>query len=131
VKIQDCLKGWSKDARVDGKACWASIDKKNLKSVLSELHKLGVYRICCISGVDTGEAIDVIYHFDYEGFRINVKIVLDKARPEIQSITRIYPGAGLYERELAEMLGVKVIGHPDPRNLFLYKDSPKTPLRRS
>jgi len=41
------------------------------------------------------------------------------------SVTDIFPGAVLYERDLMEMLGVKVENHPDPRRLFLPEDWPE------
>jgi Ni,Fe-hydrogenase III component G len=51
---------------------------------------------------------------------------------EIETVTDIFPGAVLYERDLMEMLGVQVKGHPDPRRLFLPDDWPagKFPLRK-
>jgi len=36
----------------------------------------------------------------------------------LKSLTPLYPGAELYERELMEKYGVKFAGHPKPLKLF-------------
>jgi Ni,Fe-hydrogenase III component G len=63
---------------------------------------------------------------------LNLKLSIPKTDLEIETVTDIFPGATLYERELMEMLGVQVKGHPDPRRLFLSDDWPagKFPLRK-
>lgn len=106
------------------------INKKDLLNVLNKLKLAGIHRIVSISGVDTGKKIDVVYHFNMEGKLINLKTSLSKKALFIKSITNIFPGATLFERELSEMLGVKIVGHPDMKLLFLDKKSPKTPLRK-
>jgi Ni,Fe-hydrogenase III component G len=45
-----------------------------------------------------------------------------KANPVIDTITPIIPGAILYEREIQDLLGLKVKDHPDPRRLVLPDD---------
>ena len=42
---------------------------------------------------------------------------LDKDYPEIESLTSIIPGANWAEREVQDLLGIKVNGHVDPRRL--------------
>jgi len=117
--------------RKEGENIWFSIGKTKLKGVLKEMKSMGVKRISFITGVDTGKDIEVIYHLIHKNKTINVRVSVDKKKPEVETITDIYPGANLFERELAEMLGVKVKGHPNLKNLFLDKDSPKAPYRKS
>ncbi|MGC9317836.1 MAG: NADH-quinone oxidoreductase subunit C [Armatimonadota bacterium] len=85
-----------------------------------------------ITGVDTGRQIEVLYHFAIDGVGLNVRAVVDKGFDRIDSITPVVPAAVLYEREVAEMLGVEMVGHPDPRRLVLPEDWPEGdyPLRR-
>ncbi|MBW6452103.1 MAG: NADH-quinone oxidoreductase subunit C [DPANN group archaeon] len=103
---------------------------KDLEEALSVLMKLGIYRISNITGCDTGEVIEVIYTFIWDNIPINLKIEIVRDNPKINTIIGMYPGAKLYERELSEMLGVKIVGNDEPENLFLAHDSPKTPLRK-
>jgi len=115
----------------EGDNLWISLERKKLKSVLKDLKELGVHRISSISGVDVGKNIEVIYHLIHKKKIINVRILVDKKNHTIETITDLYPGANLFERELAEMLGIHVKGHPNLKKLFLDEDSPKNPLRRS
>jgi NADH:ubiquinone oxidoreductase subunit C len=130
VTIENYLKKNSKAFFSDEKSLWFVLEKDNIRSVFKKLKDLGVYRISCISGVDVGKDIEIIYHFNFNKKRFNIKTSVSKENPEIETVSDIYHGCSLFERELAEMLGIKIKGHPDPRNLFLYKDSPKAPLRR-
>lgn len=114
----------------EGENIWISLEKKNIKKVLDELRSLGVSRISSISGVDVGKRIEVIYHFIHKKKTINFRISLDKKNCVVDSITDIYPGANLFERELYEMMGIQVKNHPNLKKLFLDKNSPKNPLRK-
>jgi NADH:ubiquinone oxidoreductase subunit C len=114
----------------EGDNLWISLEKKDIKKVLDELRSLGVSRISSISGVDVGKRIEVIYHLIHKEKTINLRISLDKKNCVADSVTDIYPGANLFERELHEMLGVEVRNHPNLKRLFLDKDSPKNPLRK-
>ncbi|MCD6591288.1 MAG: NADH-quinone oxidoreductase subunit C [Candidatus Aenigmarchaeota archaeon] len=109
---------------------WIKANRKNLKNILKELKSIGVHRISSITGVDVGKNIEVIYHLIHKHRTINIRVSVDKRKNEIETITDIYPGADLFERELMEMLGLVVKGHPNPKKLFLDEDSPQHPLRR-
>ncbi|MCK4336236.1 MAG: NADH-quinone oxidoreductase subunit C [Candidatus Aenigmarchaeota archaeon] len=115
----------------EGENLWISLERKKLLPTLKDLKSLGVSRVSSISGVDEGKTIDVIYHFIHKKKTINFRISLDKKNCVVDSITDIYPGANLFERELYEMMGVQVKNHPNLKKLFLDKNSPKNPLRRS
>lgn len=117
--------------RVDGDDIWITVEKKDLMKVLRHLRSIGVLRISSITGNDLGDRIEVIYHLIHKQKTINVKVSLDGGKPSVESVTKIYPGANLFERELYEMLGVAVKGHPNLKRLFLDKNSPETPLRKS
>ena len=117
--------------KIENNNVWISATLKNFKKILKDLKDLGVGRISSISGTDVGENIEVIYHLVHKNRTINIRVPVDKKNHTIETVTDIYPGANLFERELAEMLGIHVKGHPDPRRLFLAHDSPKNPLRRT
>ena len=56
---------------------------------------------------------------------LNISVELPKSKPEIETICDLIPGALITEREKQEMLGVKIIGIPDERKLFLPDDFPE------
>jgi NADH-quinone oxidoreductase subunit C len=51
-----------------------------------------------------------------------LKIKLDKDEPQIVTASDIWIAANWYEREAAELFGIKFLGHPDPRHLLLDDD---------
>lgn len=110
----------------------AHVDKQRYREALRALKARDIMHLSTITGVDRGKTIEVIYHFDCGGVVLNLRLSLPKTAPNLRTITDLFPGALLYERELAEMLGVKIEGHPDPRRLFLPEDWPADdhPLRK-
>ncbi len=90
------------------------------------------FQIC--SGVDTPDAIELLYHWAFDRLNcvVTVRTEIDRDKPEIGSIAGICPAAEWIERELWELLGVQIQNHPDLRHLLLSDDWPegKYPLRR-
>ena len=117
--------------KMEGDNIWIETGKTKLREILEHLKSFGLIRISSISGVDLGGEIEVIYHFIHKKKTINIRVSLDKKNCFLDSITDIYPGANLFERELYEMMGIQVKNHPNLKKLFLDKDSPKNPLRKS
>lgn len=73
-----------------------------------------------------------IFSFDKDQLFLTLCAELDAEHPEIDSITPRVPAANWAERELHDVIGVEVKGHPDPRRLLLADDWPEGvfPLRR-
>lgn len=88
--------------------------------------------LATISGLDKGEAFEILYHFASPAANINVRTEVPKASPHIDSITAVIPGAILYERELQDMFGLVIDRLPDPRPLVVPDDWPagNFPLRK-
>ena len=108
------------------------ISPDKLEEKIEFLKKRGYTRVNSISGVDYEKSIEIIYHISKSGREVlNLKTSVSKKKPEIATISKILPGAVLFERELSEMLGVKVLGNKFER-LFLPEDWPKGnyPLRK-
>lgn len=88
-----------------------------------------------LAGVDRLDAIEVVVRLvrpDVPGcpaVRIGTRLPVD--RPRLASLTGIFPAAGWHERELAEMFGVEVDGHPDLRPLLRRQLNGAPPLLRS
>jgi NADH:ubiquinone oxidoreductase subunit C len=71
-------------------------------------------------GIDTGEAIDVVYHL--RSLSRDEEVVVKAAHPygsDLASVWDIFPAALMPERELAEMFGLTLSGHPNPKHLLL------------
>ncbi|HPA71971.1 MAG TPA: NADH-quinone oxidoreductase subunit C [Spirochaetota bacterium] len=86
-----------------------------------------------ISGLDQGDCFAVIYHLAREdGIVLNLKRIVPKEKAEVRSVTRLFPCAELYERELVDMLGIAVNGLSAGRRYPLPEGWPEGqhPLRK-
>jgi NADH-quinone oxidoreductase subunit C len=99
-----------------------------------ELPELSFDFLRCLTGVDRPDAgrIDVVAHlFSYKHRRgLALRTSLDRAAPELDSVSGVWPAADWHERELWDLLGVRLRGHPDLRRLLLPDDWPGHPLRK-
>ena len=85
-----------------------------------------------ITGVDWKTHFSVVYHLRSikHGHIVVVKAKCDRAKPEIESVCKIWKTAELTEREVYDLLGIKFLNHPDLRRLFLTEDWEGYPLRK-
>jgi NADH:ubiquinone oxidoreductase subunit C len=78
--------------------------------------------LVCITGVDWGKELGVMYHLRSTVFNHMIVLktkVSDRDNPEIDSLCSLWPAADFHEREVFDLLGIKFRGHPDLRRLFL------------
>lgn len=59
------------------------------------------------------------YEFVLDGVVYGITIHMDPEHPAVPSITPLFANADWHEREMIELYGIKVIGQPNPRRLFL------------
>lgn len=62
---------------------------------------------------------ELAYHFDLDGSTLTLTLELPVAAARVPSLTPIFRNADWNEREFRELYDIEVIGHPDPRPLFL------------
>jgi len=130
MDVSHYLKTAGKDFKEEKGEAWINLEPRNLHMVLDHLKQNGFPRLSAISGVDAGKEIELIYHVFSDGYYVNIRVPLPKKNLEMKTVTGIYPGANLFEREVHEMLGVDFPGHPNLERLFLNESSPKNPLRK-
>ena len=97
------------------------------------IQKLNFTFLCTITGLDEGERISFIYHLTTQsGIILNLKTGIPKDNPVLRTIIGYFRGAEIYERELVDLLGVKVEGLPEGKRYPLPDDWPKDqyPLRK-
>ena len=78
-------------------------------------------------------SIEILYHFCQKAAIVTLRTGVRYSFPVIPSICAIIPAATLYERELGEMYGIKVVGTPSTSKLLLPDDWPDEvfPMRKS
>ena len=81
----------------------------------------------------TLRGLGVVYHLEssVSGERVTIKTsTLDREHPELPSVTDIWKGANLPEREVYDFYGIVFVDHPDMRRLFLRNDWVGFPFRK-
>jgi Ni,Fe-hydrogenase III component G len=97
------------------------------------LKQMGFLALSAITGLDRGDGFEVIYHLNRQGMvLLNLSVILNRENPEINSVSSICPSADIYERELVDLLGIKVKGLVPGHRYPLTDDWPKGeyPLRK-
>lgn len=87
----------------------------------------------CLSGVDWGEDLGVVYHLESTIHRhiIVVKVKTgDRENPNLDSVCDIWYTAEFHEREVFDFFGIKFNNHPNLKRLFLTEDWVGFPLRK-
>jgi NADH-quinone oxidoreductase subunit C len=82
---------------------------------------------------DPEQALEVVYQLRSLPRRANlrVKAALDKRAPlEIRSVYDLWRGADWLEREVYDMFGVNITGHPDRRRILMPEDWQGFPQRK-
>ena len=109
------------------------INKSDLKEVASNLKNIGFHHISTITSLEVSDMIELIYHLSDDSNIVNLRFSTKLNEMDIPTLTDIFPGVELYEREIHEMIGINFINHPILTNLILPEHWPKNsfPLRKS
>jgi NADH-quinone oxidoreductase subunit C len=62
--------------------------------------------------------------------RVRLKVRLQGADARVQTVSDIWPAANWLEREVWDLFGIEVTGHPDMRRLLMPEDWEGHPLRK-
>ena len=86
-----------------------------------------------ITAVDYVEHFELVYHLT--SIQRNATCVLKtrvygRGEPSLPSVTPVWRGADLQEREVYDLMGVRFDDHPDLRRILLWEGFEGYPLRR-
>jgi len=88
----------------------------------------------CISAIDWPAKSSIELSYDLIsttlGHAFAVKVVLDRANPQVESVGSVWPAAQWHEREAFDLMGVTFLRHPDLRRILLPEDWTGHPLRK-
>ena len=94
----------------------------SLAKLLKENEEISFDFLFCLTGVDYGQDLGVIYHLRSTkyGHTIVLKTrISGREHPQIDSVADLWSTADLNEREVFDLLGIRFTNHPDLRRLFL------------
>lgn len=112
---------------------FAETSADRLIEVLQASKAWGLVNLGTITGLDGGAQFEIIYHLcDNHAMVFNLKVFIPRDAPQIPSVTGVFAGAFLYERELMDLFGIAVIGTPPGRRYPLPDNWPagQYPLRK-
>lgn len=100
------------------------ISPEKLKEVLDfAVKELQFTILLTITGLDESDRFGIIYHLAQKsGSILNIKINISRDNPILKTITPDFSNADIYERELADLFGIKVEGLP-PGNRYPLPDN--------
>ena len=110
------------------------INKYDFHDTALQYKEKGFDFLRCMTGMDWGEeGLGVVYHLENTSTGENVVLktqtdVFDY--PQLLSVCDIWKGAEFNEREIFDYFGIRFIGHPDMRRLFLREDWVGHPLKK-
>ena len=143
-EIQRKIEGWFPDAETSGlvfseeesQFLNVSISPKDLYELMSKLKADGDTRfdyLFCLTGVDWGEDLGVVYHLESTQYRhqLVVKVrTADRENPVLATVSSIWKTADFHEREVYDFFGINFTDHPNMKRLFLTDEWEGYPLRK-
>ncbi len=113
-----------------------TVPKENLHFLMNKLKgdiDLAFDFLFCLTGVDWGAELVVVYHLESTLQRhiLVVKaMTADRENPTLDSVQDIWQTANFHEMEVFDFFGIKFNNHPNLKRLFLPKDWTGYPLRK-
>ncbi len=96
--------------------------------------ELGFDYLSMVTAVDhfPENLLDIVYllYRTTGGAGINFKVQISRSEPHVPSLTSVFPGAELQEREVFDLYGVTFDDHPDLRRILLWEGFDGHPLRK-
>ncbi len=97
----------------------ARVSLADVGDVLAELKSAGYESLVDFDGMDTGELIELTYRMRSYSFDVELFVKTTVAYGgTIESVWYEYPSALMPERETAELFGIHLAGHPNPKRLL-------------
>lgn len=113
-----------------------SVKAANFHQLMSQLKsnsETSFDYLFCVTGIDLGKELGVIYHLESTTYRhiIVVKIKTDdRENPTFDTVSDIWKTADFHEREVFDFFGIKFNNHPNLKRLFLTDEWEGFPLRK-
>ena len=110
-------------------------DKEKLLSFFEDLKNEKKFNLLSsVTSVDYLSKFVVVYHFTSieknESLVIKIPCGESRTEPSVISVTSIWRGAELQEREIYDLMGIYFDNHPNMKRLLLWENFDGHPLRK-
>ena len=113
-----------------------TVQPEQLHQLMSQLktnNETNFDYLFCLSGMDWGKELGVVYHLESTTHRhiIVVKVKTeDRENPTLDTVSNIWKTADFHECEVFDFFGIIFNNHPNLKRLFLTEDWDGFPLRK-
>lgn len=92
-----------------------TIEPDALVQMAGYLYKTLGFRFIIASALHTKRGFEIFYHYslDSTGLVLNLLVVLDEDKPEVESLSNMFEASNWIEREMHELFGIDFINHPN------------------
>lgn len=113
------------------------VDSKHIVSIMEFLHDDMQFQfLTSMFGIhypeQKGRELGVIYllHNLYANTRLQIRLYVPVAKPEVDTITKVFSGANWMERETFDFYGVKFKAHPNLKRILNAETMDYHPMRK-
>ena len=97
-----------------------TINPDSLLKISGYLYREAGFRFIIASAIHTRRGFEIHYHFsrDSEGLILNLHVILDRDKPEVESLSNMFNASNWIEREMHELFGINFLSHPNQDKLI-------------
>jgi NADH-quinone oxidoreductase subunit C len=97
-----------------------TINPDSITRIAKWLYKEQEFRFIIASALHTKKGFEIHYHFsrDDSGLLLNIHLILDKEKPEVESLSNMFNASNWIEREMHELFGINFLNHPNQEKLI-------------
>ena len=136
-KLAVAIEAFAPGATVESNATDVWIEPDRVREVCEGLRDRSEFKFDLLSGVTAVDYIDhfeLVYHLTSLPKKaravLKVKCGWGREEPEVPSVTPVWRGAELQEREIWDLMGIRLEGHPNLKRIMLWEGFPGHPLRK-
>jgi NADH-quinone oxidoreductase subunit C len=136
-KLAEAIEAFAPGATTGSSGTDVWLKPERIREVCEGLRDRAEFKFDLLSGVTSVDYIDhfeMVYHLT--SLIKNARAVLkakcgwERQDPVVPSVTPVWRGAELQEREVWDLMGVKFEGHPNHKRIMLWEGFPGHPLRK-
>jgi NADH-quinone oxidoreductase subunit C len=123
------------DAKYDRAELTITIARENIIAAGKAVQQAGYEFLEDVTAVDwypSEPRYQITYHVLSMSLKERIRLIvrLDSEDAAVDSITPVWPSANFYEREVFDLFGVHIGGHPNLRRIMMPEDWDGHPLRK-
>ncbi len=138
-EIQEIVGSWSENLEFSEEGSQflnVTVPKEELYQICDKLRntpELDFDYLFCLTGIDYGQELGVIYHLESIQHKHNIVVKVmtdDREHPLLDTVSTIWRTAEFHEMEVFDFFGIRFKGHPNMKRLFLTPQWDGFPLRK-